>query len=139
MKYLLLAAIVCLLVGSTQGLTFYQYNYNTVTNTDTDKPYYNLGYIYSGNMIMVNLTMLGTTGTNLNQLVVSVDNFAGTTNVVTLSAACSTTDTTCSLIYNITVSDTYVVRITEANRPASNAGASPQHFKFYYLDITSYL
>ena len=135
MKYLLLAAIVCLLVGSAQGLTFYQYNYNTI---NTHQPYYNLGYIYSGNMIMINLTMLGGTGTTLDQLTVSVDNFAGTTNVATLSAAC-TTATTCSLEYNITVSDTYVVRITRANYPASNAGASPLEFKFFYLDITRYL
>ena len=58
MKNLLIVALICMLVGSIQGLTFYQHTFNTLT---PNIPYYNLGYIYGGNTIMVNLTMAGPT------------------------------------------------------------------------------
>ena len=95
MKYLLLAAIVCLLVGSTHGLTFYQYNFNTVTNIGTNIPYYNLGYIYGGNSIMVNITLVGTSTVDIVNLVVTLRDINNARPALTAAAACTSGALTC--------------------------------------------
>ena len=52
MKSLLLAAIVCLLVGHTYALTHYTYNFNRrAVGAGTQRPYHDLGYIYQDNTI----------------------------------------------------------------------------------------
>ena len=59
MKSLLLAAIVCLLVGHTYALTHYTYNFkrDIVNVGGTHRPYYDLGYIYQDNTIEAKITL----------------------------------------------------------------------------------
>ena len=143
MKYLLLAAIVCLLVGTAHGLTHYTYNYNTVANIGTNVPYYNLGYLYAGNTLMINLTVPGTANNDLtaNGFTITISDRAATPVTATLTCTAVTTATTCSVEHNITTSQNYFITFVEASQPANDDGTytPSKYFKLFYLDITSYL
>ena len=108
MKYLLLAAIVCLLVGTAHGLTHYTYNYNTVVNIGTNVPYYNLGYLYAGNTLMINLTVPGTTNNNLvtaaAAFTITISDRSASPVPVSLTCTADAAATTCSVEHNITTS-----------------------------------
>ena len=59
MKNLLLAAVLCLLIGSATAVTHYTWNFNKVdsditvptVSIGTQRAYYDLGYIYQDNTI----------------------------------------------------------------------------------------
>ena len=58
MRNLHIAAVLCLLLTATHGLTYYTHNFNTVT---TKAPYYNVGFTTGGTTLQINVTLLGVT------------------------------------------------------------------------------
>ena len=112
MKSLFLAAIVCLLVG-TSSVTFFNYNFNTNTNLGTNAPYYPLGYIYQSNTIQVNLTVPGTSSYTFNQLVITLRNASHIAigSTVDTCATAGAGVTTCYITYNILAGSNYYVQI----------------------------
>ena len=120
MKSLLLAAIVCLLVGHTYALTHYTYNFNRrAIGAGTQRPYHDLGYIYQDNTIEVNITLPGAGTYQLSNLAIVLQNKAATPVVKAADTdGCSGAAVgtlTCSMLYNIGTSDNYVLIITAAN------------------------
>ena len=71
MKIILITLFVCLIVGTT-SITIYNYNFNTNTPFGNYRPYYDIGFIYQGNTIQVDLSITGTFGLPLGTLTITV-------------------------------------------------------------------
>ena len=69
MKTFFVISLLCLLLGTAYSLTNYQHNFNTLT---TNVPYYNLGYIYLGTSIQINITLPGITSIDLTDLTIEL-------------------------------------------------------------------
>ena len=130
MKTVLLAALVCLLLGTANAVTHYTWNYNRVgadPSIGTQRPYYDLGYIYQDNTIEVNLTAPGITSLNLNNLNVRIINKADSSSVATADT-CSTTALTCTLTFPLTTGGNYYALITDTTQPTASTA-----MKLFYL------
>ena len=149
MKTILLVAVTCLLLGTANAVTHYTWNFNNVPSAagdvsiGTQRAYYDLGYIYQDNTIEVNLTIPGTSTFDLTNLAVLVRDKANAQAALTQAPAggCTAGAVTCTLTFAVTVSDNYVVIITDTDRPVDNAGAiaAPTALKLFYLDISYWL
>ena len=138
MKTFLLAALVCLLLGTANAVTHYTWNYNRVganPSIGTQRPFYDLGYIYQDNTIEVNLTVPGTTAPGLNDLAVTIHDKNDNANLPTAVGTCVAADVACTFTFALTQGGNYYAIIRSQNNEPLNTPA----VKLFYLEISYYL
>ena len=110
MKNFYLAVFLCLLVAPSFSLTTYTHTFDSST---TDQPYYILGYINAGNSIQVNLTIPGVTTNDFTGLAVTFQdqNKNRAPVVASATSGCQAGDTTCTMTFDVTINDNYVLTL----------------------------
>ena len=126
MKTVLLLAVACLLLGTANAVTHYTWNYNRIganPSLGTQRPYYDIGYIYQDNTVEVNLTVPGTASTlGLNELAVTIHDKNNATNNPASAGTCAVADTTCTITFTVTRGGQFYIIIRSQNNEPVNTG-----------------
>lgn len=134
--------ILGLLLVSSQSLTTYVYNFDTLTKYT---PVFDLGYIMSGTSIMLNVstssTVLKFTDTSF---IFSTGYYPYPDTVLTLNTStCGVGGVvSCTVVYNVVISGPYKISLNFTNyasTPSLTAGTSPNQMQLFQMTVTSYL
>jgi hypothetical protein len=138
MKVIAAFAVLCLLLASTEAITTYNFDFDTLDPYSYNEYY--LGYQNGGTTVRIDAKTPGTRIAT-NELSIEIKHDDGTViSCVTITGCTAGNENcTCDMVIAANRSGVYRLKVSTVGNFPANANVNGKYLQLFYLDVTSYL